>query len=121
MDSANTSVVDHDGSAPRRSGRAPKPVTRYEPEGSSKRKRGDGEDDDGDDDDLDSDDESSSEDDEEDEHPAPRSRNKAAKSGRKKPSIKKPKTNGHYSRIPSRPKKSVRIDAGEKGTGLFGE
>jgi cohesin complex subunit SA-1/2 len=56
--------------------------------------------------------------------PKPR---KAAPSRAKKSSIKKPKINGaqssrggQFGGLPSRPKKSVRIEAGEKGTGLFG-
>lgn len=133
MDSEATSVAD-DAGAPRRSGRVVKPPSKYEPEPSayaSKRKRGDGDDDDGQDDEDESDqgmsDDAEDDDDDEEHHPTGRSRT-AAQSNRKKPSIKKPKTNGarpagsgHMSRIPSRPKKNVRIEAGDKGTGLFGE
>jgi cohesin complex subunit SA-1/2 len=95
----------------------------------SKRKRGDGDEedaengvsDDEDDMSVDSDAESDAD------HPAPRSRKQGQGSRARKPSSKKPKTNGVQSSslgrahvIPSRPKKSVRIDAGHKGTGLFG-
>ncbi|KAJ4145554.1 hypothetical protein LMH87_004402 [Akanthomyces muscarius] len=122
-----TTTSSQDGDAPRRSGRVVKVPEKWEPEASaqlasSKRKRG-GEGEEGDDA-LDSDeDESGLDDDEGDaDHPAPRSRRAGASSRQKKPSLKKPKINGaggHTARIPSRPKKSVRIEAGTKGTGLF--
>ena len=130
--------ADRDATAPRRSGRVVKAPSKFTADGAaqasaSKRKRGDG---DGDEEDVenglfDHDDEMSDEPDDQsdDDHPAPRSRNPLSQGARaRKPSSKKPKTNGvqptSISRvpgIPSRPKKSVRIDAGEKGTGLFGE
>ncbi|OAQ98255.1 hypothetical protein LLEC1_00778 [Akanthomyces lecanii] len=122
-----TTTSSQDGDAPRRSGRVVKVPEKWEPEASaqlasSKRKRG-GEGEDGDDG-LDSDeDEGDLDDDDGDaDHPAPRSRRAGAASRQKKPSLKKPKINGaggHTARIPSRPKKNVRIEAGTKGTGLF--
>ena len=121
MDNASVASQDQDAASRRRSGRVVKAPEKYEPElsQSAKRKRGAGHDD-GQDDDVDSDEESSeAEDDSDEEHPAPRSRKPAQR--KKKPSTKKPKINGgHTARIPSRPKKTVRIEAGEKGTGLFG-
>jgi cohesin complex subunit SA-1/2 len=60
-------------------------------------------------------------------HAAPKPRKPSQTTRAKKPSIKKPRINGArpavsgtIARIPSRPKKTVRIDPGEKGTGLFG-
>lgn len=123
-----TTTSSQDGDAPRRSGRVVKVPEKWEPEASaqlasSKRKRG-GEGEEGEDG-LESDeDESGLDDDDGDaDHPAPRSRRAGAASRQKKPSLKKPKINGaggHTARIPSRPKKHVRVEAGTKGTGLFG-
>lgn len=122
MDNSATSL-DQDDAARRRSGRVSKAPQKFEPElsQSAKRKRGQGQDGGFDDGDLDSeeDDSSEEEDDSDEEHPAPRSRQPANR--RKKPSTKKPKINGAAVRIPSRPKKAVRIEVGEKGTGLFGK
>lgn len=125
----DTAASSQDGEAPRRSGRVVKAPEKWEPEASAqtasaKRKR-DGEDGDGGNDDIESDEGLSDEEDAEsdEDHPAPRSR-RAGGASRQKPSLKKPKINGgsavHTARIPSRPKKTVRIDAGNKGTGLFG-
>ncbi|OAA66123.1 STAG-like protein [Cordyceps fumosorosea ARSEF 2679] len=123
----DTAASSQDGDAPRRSGRVVKVPEKWEPEpsahASTKRKRG-GEGDDADDG-LESDDDESAEDDDDagdGDHPAPRARRAGGASRQKKPSLKKPKTNGaggHTARIPSRPKKTVRIEAGSKGTGLF--
>lgn len=117
-----------DDDAPRRSGRVVKIPEKWEPEpsaqmASAKRKRG-GEGGEGDDGlDSDEDDSAEDEDDGDDDHPAPRARRAGGASRPKKPSLKKPKINGagggHTARIPSRPKKTVRIEAGTKGTGLF--
>ena len=96
----------------------------------AKRKRGDQGEDEDVDDEIGSDEDMSAEDDDEDDdasdadHPGSRSRKAGGRT--KKPSSKKPRINGtqpagsHISRIPSRPKKAVRIEAAEKGTGLFG-
>ncbi|KAM0670552.1 hypothetical protein ACQRIU_000947 [Beauveria bassiana] len=123
----DTAASSQDGDAPRRSGRVVKVPEKWEPEASAhvastKRKRG-GEGEEGDDD-LESDEHESGEDDDhgDEDHPAPRSRRAGGAGRQKKPSLKKPKTNGaggHTARIPSRPKKTVRIEAGTKGTGLF--
>ncbi|KYK55659.1 putative nuclear protein SA-1 [Drechmeria coniospora] len=127
---------DPDSTARRRSGRVVRAPAKFvpapEPGGSSasKRKRndqdGDGSEREESDSDEDMSDESESDDDES--HPAPRSRKPTQGRRSKKPSTKKAKINGtqpaasaHLSRIPSRPKKSVRIEAGEKGTGIFAE
>lgn len=134
MDNSASATPEPDESSRRRSGRVVKAPTKFAPEvqssAAAKRKRGEQDEDDGEDDVPDLDDDSSDDDvdaDSDEDHPAPRSR-KASQPGRaKKPSSKKPKTNGtqpsalgHASSIPSRPKKSVRIDTGDKGTGLFG-
>ncbi|KAH7318667.1 hypothetical protein B0I35DRAFT_353960 [Stachybotrys elegans] len=132
MEQSASPTPDPDATAPRRSGRVVKAPSKFEPEPSTapKRKRGANDDDDDDDDNddiLDSDEEMSQDDEagSDHDHPAPRSRQPARA---KKPSSKKPKTNGHsHARaarpavIPSRPKKSVRIDTGDQGTGLFAE
>lgn len=121
----NESVASsQDGEAPRRSGRVVKAPEKWEPEAaaqaaSSKRKRGGADGEDGDEDELESEEDSDNDAESDEDHPAPRSRRAG---GPKKPSLKKPKINGsggHTARIPSRPKKTVRIDAGKKGTGLF--
>jgi cohesin complex subunit SA-1/2 len=128
--SASASATpEPDENSRRRSGRVVKVPAKYAPEPANnaapKRKRGEQGGEELDEDEVESDEEMSNEDNASDEdHPAPRSR----KTGRtKKPSSKKPKINGaqpsgptQISRIPSRPKKTVRIEAGEKGTGLFG-
>ncbi|XWW96740.1 hypothetical protein V2A60_004720 [Cordyceps javanica] len=123
----DTAASSQDGDAPRRSGRVVKVPEKWEPEASaqmasSKRKRG-GEGVEGDDNPESDEDESGEDDDDGDgDHPAPRSRRAGGGSRQKKPSLKKPKINGaggHTARIPSRPKKTVRIEAGTKGTGLF--
>lgn len=138
MDSSGSPTPEPDATAPRRSGRVVRAPSKFAPEpaaqrsNASKRKRGDGDEDDAEDDNQGSDEDMSDDDEDDDaesdeDHPAPRSR-KSAQTGRaKKPSLKKPKINGHQparsthaTSIPSRPKKSVRIEAGDKGTGLFG-
>lgn len=139
--SSPSASPDPDSTARRsRSGRVVKAPTKFAPDATapsaSKRKRDDldQDGDEVDDADLTSDDDVSDEPDavSDDDHPAPRSR-KSSQGARpkkptsRKPSSKKPRTNGtqpvasgHVARIPSRPKKTVRIDAGERGTGLFG-
>ncbi|PHH69949.1 hypothetical protein CDD80_6343 [Ophiocordyceps camponoti-rufipedis] len=105
----------------RRSGRVVRPPAKF----ASKRKRDDN-DADADDDEVDDDAGSGSESSDEPDaasdadHPPPRWR-KPSRS--KKPSTKKPKINGsgHVTRIPSRPKKVVRIDTRENGSGLFAD
>lgn len=129
--SASASATpEPDADSRRRSGRVVKVPTKYAPEPANnaapKRKRGEQDGDEAEDDEIESDEEVSDEDNaSDDEHPAPRSRKAGGRS--KKPSSKKPKINGaqpsgpaQVARIPSRPKKTVRIEAGEKGTGLFG-
>lgn len=125
-----SATPEPDADSRRRSGRVVKLPAKYAPEPTNtaapKRKRGAQDGEEVDDEDVDSDEDVSDEDDASDEeHPAPRSRKAGGRS--KKPSSKKPKINGaqplgpaQVSRIPSRPKKTVRIEAGEKGTGLFG-
>ncbi|KAL3957786.1 hypothetical protein ACCO45_008364 [Purpureocillium lilacinum] len=133
MDNSASASPEPDSTARRRSGRVVRAPAKFAPEptasAASKRKRGDQDGDDVDDDEDIDDDEEMSDDAaaaSDDEHPAPRSRNRASRP--KKPSSKKPKINGatpaeagHLARIPSRPKKAVRIEAGEKGTGIFAE
>lgn len=129
MDNAAADIADQDSSSRRRSGRVVKVPEKYGPDASAlsasaKRKRRETGENDADDDDLESDQESGEDDaDSDEDHPAPRSRKPAGSARQKKPSLKKPKINGssHVARIPSRPKKAVRIDAGRKGTGLFGK
>lgn len=134
MENSASPTPEPDATSRRRSGRVVKAPSKFapdfQPSGVPKRKRGDQDEEDGDEDlpDLDddlSDDDVEAESDED--HPAPRSRKPSRPSRPKKPSSKKPKTNGtqpsalgHPSIIPSRPKKSVRIDTGHQGTGLFG-
>lgn len=132
--SSPSASPDPDSTARRsRSGRVVKAPTKFAPEATgssaSKRKRDDQDGDDAEDADPPSEDDVSDEPDadSDDDHPAPRSRKPSQGARPKKPSSKKPRINGaqpvasgHVARIPSRPKKTVRIDAGEKGTGLFG-
>ncbi|KAJ4250521.1 cohesin complex subunit [Fusarium torreyae] len=144
MDNNASPTPDPDATTRRRSGRVVRAPAKFTPEPStqptnSKRKRVDQDDDEEDveneapdsDEEM-SDDEPDNESDED--HPAPRSRKKASQTGRaKKPSAKKPKTNGsqplrparttHGAKsLPSRPKKSVRIEiAAEKGIGLYAD
>ena len=133
MDASPSASPDPDTAARRRSGRVVKAPAKFGPEAvasaASKRKRGDRDGDDAEDEELESDEDMSDDVDvvSDEDHPAPRSRKTPAQGGRaKKPSLKKPKINGtqpsagHVARIPSRPKKAVRIEAGEKGTGIFG-
>lgn len=134
MDNSASSTPEPDGTSRRRSGRVVKAPTKFAPDAATKRKRGEQDDDD---DDVDEDDVPEMDDDEsddvdadsDDDHPAPKSRSRkpAQASRARKPSSKKPKTNGtqpstlgHTTAIPTRPKKSVRIDTGGKGSGLFG-
>ncbi|KAG8416913.1 cohesin complex subunit [Metarhizium acridum] len=126
-----SATPEPDADSRRRSGRVVKVPAKYAPEPTNtaapKRKRGAQDGEGVDDEEVDSDEDMSDEDDaSDDEHPAPRSRKAGGRS--KKPSSKKPKINGaqpsalaQVSRIPSRPKKTVRIEAGEKGTGLFAD
>ncbi|KAF7547308.1 hypothetical protein G7Z17_g7816 [Cylindrodendrum hubeiense] len=132
-----TPTPEADNTARRRSGRVVRAPTKFTPEAANqsattKRKRDDHDEEDVENEAPDSDDEMSEEiedDSGDDDHPAPRSRKKSSQTSRaKKPSSKKPKINGtqparaaHPAGLPSRPKKSVRIDAGDKGTGLFAE
>lgn len=130
MDRSASSTPEPDAASRRRSGRVVKAPTKYAPDpaapAAAKRKRGDQDGDEHEEDELDSDEEMSGEDDASDEdHPAPKPRKASSRAA--KPSSKKPKINGtqptalgHGARIPSRPKKTVRIDAAEKGSGLFG-
>lgn len=122
-------------SSRRRSGRVVKAPAKFSPDtagqGSApKRKRGDNDEDGLDRPDSATDEQSSDEEvnSSDEEHPVPRSRKPSQKSRPTKPSIKKPRTNGarpatqtNVAALPSRPKKSVRIDPGEKGNGLFGK
>ncbi|CAM1508413.1 Fc.00g052610.m01.CDS01 [Cosmosporella sp. VM-42] len=136
MDNNASPTPDPDSTARRRSGRVVKAPTKFTPEPTTnssapKRKRAENDEEDVENESPLSDEEMSDDlDDESDEdHPAPRSRKKSSQTSRaKKPAMKKPKTNGTQparpalaAGLPSRPKKSVRIDAGEKGTGLFAE
>jgi cohesin complex subunit SA-1/2 len=118
----------------RRSGRVVKAPQKFADDAAlstagPKRKRDQNDDDDPDSDAQDSDDAMSDDAAESDDPDAtPKARKPAASSRAKKSSIKKPKTNGaqssrggQFGGLPSRPKKSVRIEAGEKGTGLFGK
>lgn len=134
MDASPSASPDPDSTARRRSGRVVKVPTKFAPEpaasAASKRKRGEHDGDDAGDEEPESDEEMSDDADaaSDEDHLAPRSRKTPTQGGRvKKPSLKKPKINGtqpaaagHVARIPSRPKKAVRIEAGEKGTGIFG-
>lgn len=135
MDNSATASPEPEATARRRSGRVVKAPTKYAPEptgAASKRKRNDDEaDEEGENGGIESDEEMSdaaSDADSDEDHPAPKPRKASQSSRAKKPSTKKPKINGTrpaisgtIARIPSRPKKTVRIDPGEKGTGLFGE
>jgi cohesin complex subunit SA-1/2 len=136
MDASATASPEPE--ARRRSGRVVKAPAKYAPEPTApaaKRKRNDEDADDDADEGAENGDAASDEDmsdvpsdaDSDQDHPAPKPRKAAQTSRPKKPSTKKPKINGArpamagtVARIPSRPKKTVRIDAGEKGTGLFG-
>lgn len=136
MDNSASQTLDPDATARRRSGRVVRAPSKFTPESNSqtlaaKRKRGDNEEEDVENEEPESDEEMSddSEDrDSDEDHPAPRSQKKSSQTSRaRKPSSKKPKINGtqpgtsaHAASLPTRTKKSVRIDAGNKGTGLFG-
>lgn len=133
MDSSPGPSPEPDTTARRRSGRVVRAPSKFSPEPTqpavAKRKRGDQDEDDVENDGLESDEEMSDDvdDDSDADHPAPRSRKPSQTNRARKPSSKKPKLNGtqpagleSVTRIPSRPKKTVRIDPGEKGTGLFG-
>ncbi|KAG6002069.1 hypothetical protein E4U21_003471 [Claviceps maximensis] len=129
-----SATPEPDATTRRRSGRVVKAPIKYAPEptttGAPKRKRGDDDEQEADDDETGPDEQTSDEDDgdgdadSDGDHPAPKSRT-ARPAREKKPSSKKPKINGAQpaglTRIPSRPKKTVRIEAGEKGTGLFAD
>ncbi|KAL6855746.1 hypothetical protein J3F83DRAFT_753342 [Trichoderma novae-zelandiae] len=137
MDASATASPEPE--ARRRSGRVVKAPSKYAPEPTApaaKRKRNDDEADGAADEGAQNGDVASDEDmsdvasdaDSDQDHPAPKPRKAAQTSRAKKPSTKKPKINGSrpamsgaIARIPSRPKKTVRIDAGEKGTGLFAD
>ncbi|RDA94413.1 hypothetical protein CP533_2222 [Ophiocordyceps camponoti-saundersi (nom. inval.)] len=123
MDGSPSASPETETIARRRSGRVVRPPAKFAP----KRKRDDNE---ADADDDEADDEPGSEQESSDEpdaasdadHPPPRWRKSSRSARPKKPSTKKPKINGssHIARIPSRPKKVVRIDAGS-GSGLFAD
>lgn len=129
MDASPSATPEPDATR-RRSGRVVRMPSKYAPEQAatvaSKRKRDQDDGQAGDEDENESGDDTSEEDNASDgEHQPPRSRKAAG--GAKKSSSKKPKLNGsqpaggqQVARIPSRPKKTVRIEAGEKGSGLFG-
>ncbi|KAF4452018.1 cohesin complex subunit SA-1/2 [Fusarium austroafricanum] len=149
MDNNTSPTPDPDATTRRRSGRVVRAPAKFTPEPATqsthpKRKRDDQDDDEDENEDEeeaenetpDSDEEMSdeSDNDSDEDHPAPRSRKKPSQTSRaKKPSAKKPKTNGskplrparvtHAAKsLPSRPKKSVRIeDAAVKGTGLYSD
>jgi hypothetical protein len=118
----------------RRSGRVVKAPQKFADDATlstagPKRKRAQNDDEDDHEDDAPDSDEAMSDDagDSDDPDATPKARKPAASSRAKKSSIKKPKINGtqparagQLGGLPSRPKKSVRIEAGEKGTGLFG-
>ncbi|RDA82636.1 hypothetical protein CP532_0921 [Ophiocordyceps camponoti-leonardi (nom. inval.)] len=121
MDGSPSASPETETIARRRSGRVVRPPTKF----ASKRKRDENEaeaDEDEADEEPGSDQESSDEPDavSDADHPPPRSRKSSRSARPKKPSTKKPKINGsgHIARIPSRPKKVVRIDA---GIGLFAD
>lgn len=128
-----TASPEPDTAARRRSGRVVKAPTKYAPEptaSASKRKRNDEGDEGAENGEVESDEEMSdaaSDAASDEDHAAPKPRKPSQTTRAKKPSIKKPKINGArpavsgtIARIPSRPKKTVRIDPGEKGTGLYG-
>ncbi|PTB41947.1 uncharacterized protein TrAFT101_008951 [Trichoderma asperellum] len=135
MDASATASPEPDTTARRRSGRVVKAPTKYAPEptaSASKRKRNDDEgDEEAENGAAESDEEMSdaaSDAGSDEDHPAPKPRKPSQTTRAKKPSIKKPKINGAQTaasgtiaRIPSRPKKTVRIDPGEKGTGLYAD
>lgn len=134
MDNNASPTPEGDAAARRRSGRVVKAPTKFTPEptsqSASKRKRDDQDEEDGENEAPESDEEMSDEGDHEsdEDHPAPRSRKKSQTSRARKPSSKKPKINGsqparaaHPAGLPSRPKKTVRIETGDRGTGLFAE
>ncbi|PFH57132.1 hypothetical protein XA68_15472 [Ophiocordyceps unilateralis] len=129
MEGSPSASPETETTARRRSGRVVRPPAKF----ASKRKRDENEAD-GDDDEVEdgsgSDQESSDEPDaaSDADHPPPKWRKSSRSARTKKPSTKKPKINGsqpaasgQVARIPSRPKKVVRIDAGEHGTGLFAD
>ncbi|KAK2590519.1 cohesin complex subunit [Conoideocrella luteorostrata] len=130
--SASASATpESDATSRRRSGRVVKAPAKYAHESNAgvapKRKRDEEDGEEAEEDGIESDGVTSDEDDASDaDHPAPRSRKAGGRA--KKPSSKKPKINGtqpaglnQVARIPSRPKKTVRIEAGEKGSGLFAD
>ncbi|KAH6611078.1 hypothetical protein Trco_001098, partial [Trichoderma cornu-damae] len=135
MDNSATASPEPEASARRRSGRVVKVPSKYAPEptaSASKRKRNDDEgDEEAENGEAELDEEMSdaaSDADSDEDHPAPKPRKASQTTRAKKPSTKKPKINGTQpavsatvARIPSRPKKTVRIDPGEKGTGLFAD
>ncbi|RFU72360.1 hypothetical protein TARUN_9899 [Trichoderma arundinaceum] len=135
MDNSATASPEPEATARRRSGRVVKAPTKYAPEptaSAAKRKRNDDEvDEEAENGEVESDEEMSdaaSDAESDEDHPAPKPRKASQTSRTKKPSTKKPKINGTrpaisgtIARIPSRPKKTVRIDPGEKGTGLFAD
>lgn len=134
VDASPSATPEPDATSRRRSRRVVKVPAKFAPEpavsAAPKRKRDEDDGQEAEDDEMDPDEDINSDDDNDDaesdgDHPAPRSRKAGARV--RKPSSKKPKMNGaqpagpnQVSRIPSRPKKAVRIEAGEKGSGLFG-
>lgn len=135
VDASPSATPEPDATSRRRSRRVVKVPAKFAPEpavsAAPKRKRDEDDGQEAEDDEMDPDEDINSDDDNDDaesdgDHPAPRSRKAGARV--RKPSSKKPKMNGaqpagpnQVSRIPSRPKKAVRIEAGEKGSGLFAD
>ncbi|CAI6100385.1 unnamed protein product [Clonostachys chloroleuca] len=136
MDSNGNPSPDPDTAARRRSGRVVRAPDKFSPEAAgpssvAKRKRDageEGEDDENDDPEVD--DESDEADQLSDDEPAPsrRARKSSQTKRAKKPSAKKPKINGtqhatanNTVTLPRMPKKVVRLDTGDKGTGLYAE
>ncbi|KOS19646.1 Cohesin subunit psc3 [Escovopsis weberi] len=156
MDSSSSLSPEPDPSTRSRSGRVVKPPTKYVPEPSAavptKRKRNDeaegasGDDDEEGEGDGQEDEEMLSDEglsdappsgaESDEDHAAPKPRKPSQSDRPKRPTAKKPKTNGGQSQpaaaaaapkgilkrsIPSRPKPKVRIDTGDKGTGLYAD
>jgi cohesin complex subunit SA-1/2 len=133
MDSNATESPERDATSRRRSGRVVKAPSKFSPEPSAqavaKRKRDNADDaEDDENDPLEVDEETSDDGDDDSDDDQPRKSRKPSQAKRSsKPTAKKAKINGaasgvtnHTTSIPRRPKKTVRLDTGEKGTGLFG-
>lgn len=133
MDSNANTSPDPDATSRRRSGRVVRAPDKFSPEPATqpiaKRKR-DGADEDGDENDVpELDDEDSDEvDPDSDDEPAPSRKSQKSQSKRaKKPTAKKAKINGAQPAasnrtvtLPRMPKRSVRLETGDKGNGLYG-